>query len=249
VFAGYPKYRRLARRQGIERALTRPVTQLVATGAHAVRLGREHVAPYRRDASELLASTLVQAHAPAAIRGAARGELARTLEDYDPMDTVRALLAKAPPAEVGLVNAMRYVDLKLTLAGDILVKVDRASMAVALEVRPVYLHRDVLALAGRIPPSRLADGREAKKALRSALRSWLPGSILDRPKAGFAMPLGHWLRRDLRGLVTQGDGRLGELLDPAYVQTTARTQLNGNLNETARLHSLLFLEHWLDKWQ
>jgi asparagine synthase (glutamine-hydrolysing) len=179
----------------------------------------------------------------------ARGPLAAELQHYDPREVISRLLQRAPPERVGLVNTLRYIDFKHTLPGDILVKVDRACMAVALEVRPVYLHRDVLALAGRIPPSRLADGREAKKALRSALRSWLPGSILDRPKAGFAMPLGHWLRRDLRGLVTQGDGRLGELLDPAYVQTTARTQLNGNLNETARLHSLLFIEHWLEKWQ
>jgi len=225
------------------------VTQLVATGAHAVRPWREHVAPYRRDASELVLSTLVHAHAPEAVRAAARGELARTLEDYDPMESVAPLLANAPPAEVGLVNSMRYLDLKLTLAGGILVKVDRASMAVALEVRPVYLHRDVLALAGRIPPGRLADGREPKKALRSALRDWLPGSILDRPKAGFAMPLGRWLQNDLQGLVTAGNGRLGELLDPAYTQRTATAQLNGNLTETSKLHSLLFLEHWLEKWQ
>ena len=79
---------------------------------------------------------------------------------------------------------MRYLDLKLTLAGGILVKVDRASMAVSLEVRPVFLHRTVLDLAASVPPALLVDGRQAKKLLRSALRPWLPGSILDRRKKG-----------------------------------------------------------------
>ncbi len=248
VFAGYPKYRRIARRHGIERALTRPVTQLVATGAHAVRPWRDAVAPYRQGADEMLLSMLVDSNGLATLRSAARGELARTLEHYDPMDVVGPHLAKAPPAEVGLVNAMRYLDFKLTLAGDMLVKVDRASMAVALEVRPVYLNRRVLELAGRIPPARLADGRDAKKALRSALRSWLPSSILNRPKAGFAMPLGHWLQRD-QTLVPAGNGQLGELLDPSYTRGTAEAHLSGKLSETSRLHSMLFLEHWLEKWQ
>jgi asparagine synthase (glutamine-hydrolysing) len=249
LFAGYRKYTRAARRQGIERALPGPVTQLVASGAHAVLPWRDRLSPYRQSGGDMLASTFVNAHSVQALRSAARGDLARTLEDYDPMDTVTAHLAKAPPAEVGLVNAMRYLDLKLTLAGGILVKVDRASMAVALEVRPVYLHRDVLALAGRIPPALLADRREPKKALRSALREWLPSSILDRPKQGFAMPLGRWLHGDLQGLAADGNGALGELLDPGYVRGTARAHLSGERDETSKLHSLLFLDHWLERWQ
>jgi asparagine synthase (glutamine-hydrolysing) len=247
VFGGYRKYSWMARRQGIERALTRPVTQLVATGAHVVRPLQEKVAPYRLAGEQMLLSSLVSAHRPDAVRSAARGELARALADYDPMDAVAPHLAKAPPDEVGLVNAMRYVDLKMTLAGGILVKVDRASMAVALEVRPVYLNRGVLEVARRIPPARLADGRRPKKVLRSALQSWLPGSILDRPKAGFAMPLGRWLRGDLQQLAPQ-NGTLAELLDPAYVQDTTQAHLTGAREETSRLHSLIFLDHWLRKW-
>lgn len=248
LFAGYGKYTRLARRQGIERALTPPVAQLVASGAHAVPALRGHVAPYRLDAAGMVGSTLVTAHPVEALRSAARGGLAAALETYDPMDVVAPHLAKAPPAEVGLVNAMRYVDLKLTLAGGILVKVDRASMAVSLEVRPVYLHRAMLALAGRLPPGLLVDGREPKKLLRSALRNWLPASVLDRPKAGFAMPLGRWLRGDLQGLATARNGLLGELLDPAYVTSTAESHLAGAHDHASRLHSLIFLEHWLERW-
>lgn len=249
IFAGYRKYARMARRQGIERALPGGVTQLVAAGAHAVLPWRDRLSPYRQSAADMVASTFVTGHPVRAMRAAARGELTRTLDDYDPLDAVALHLAKAPPAEVGLVNAMRYLDFKLTLAAGILVKVDRASMAVALEVRPVYLNRDVLALAGRIPPVLLAGRREPKRALRAALRSWLPSSVLDRPKQGFAMPLGQWLQRDLQALATDGNGRLVELLDPSYTRTTAQAHLSGERDETSRLHSLLFLDHWLHKWR
>src|SRR5262249_59483687 len=98
----------------------------------------------------------------------ARGPLAAAVRHYDPRDVILRLLRKAPPQEVGLVNTLRYIDLKHTLAGDVLVKVDRASMAVALEVRPVFLHRDMLQLAGAIPAARLAGPAPAKEAPKGA---------------------------------------------------------------------------------
>ena len=69
------------------------------------------------------------------LRQVARGPLAEALRDYDPGVLVEQLLADAPPDEVGLINAMRHLDFALTLPGDMLVKVDRASMACSLEVR------------------------------------------------------------------------------------------------------------------
>jgi asparagine synthase (glutamine-hydrolysing) len=197
----------------------------------------------------MLASMLATARPVDELRRAARGELARTLESYDPLDTVAAHIAKAPPTEVGAVNTMRYLDLKLTLAGGILVKVDRASMAVSLEVRPVFLNRDVLSVAGRVPPALLADRREPKKALRAALRDWLPSSLLDRPKQGFAMPLGTWLQRDLQSFATSTHGPIGDLVDKSYLGDLTQAQLSGVPDQTPKLHSLLFLDHWLEKWQ
>ena len=164
------------------------------------------------------------------------------------MDTVSPLLAKAPPKDVGLVNSMRYLDMKLTLAGDILVKIDRASMAVSLEVRPVYLHRDMLDLAAAIPPSALVDSHESKKLLKSSLRAWLPDSVLYRDKQGFAMPLERWTNGDLGSLFPGRNGHnpVGELLDTEAL--TAGDAANGHANPTGVRHSLFFLEHWLGKW-
>jgi asparagine synthase (glutamine-hydrolysing) len=184
------------------------------------------------------------------LRPAARGALGEALSSYEPMDVLRPHLLRAVPEAVGLVNAMRYLDVKLTLGAGILTKVDRASMAVSLETRPVYLNRHVLELAGRIPPRLLADRSEAKKVLRGALRGWLPASVLDRRKMGFAMPLGRWLRGGLGGLAhrSTADGPLADLLDPAYMADVLESHAAGRGDRTAELHNLVFLEHWLERW-
>jgi asparagine synthase (glutamine-hydrolysing) len=243
VFAGYPKYRLLARRTRVERALPPALAGVVAGGTRVTpRLRRYGTSP-----ETLLASLLTTCIRPEELRSVARGELADALASYDPYDVVRDHLRQAPPEQVGLLNAMRYLDLKLTLAGGILVKVDRASMAVALEVRPVYLNRRMLDLALAAPPELLADTRGAKRMLKSAFDGRLPASVLRRPKMGFAMPLGRWLRDGALSQPRAG-GAAAALVDPAYVRETAEDHAAGRRNRTAILHSLVFLDHWLERW-
>lgn len=252
LFGGYGKYTLLARRHGLERALSRPVTQLVAAGTRTMlREGglRSRLLRYEQSAEQLLLDTLTTGIAARTLRQVARGPLAQTLADYEPMDVLRPLLDRAPPAEVGLVNAMRYLDVKLTLGAGILTKVDRASMAVSLETRPVFLHRRLLDLAGRVPPDLLADRAEPKKLLRAAVREWLPSSVLDRPKQGFAMPLESWFRGELRGLTEATDSRglLSELVDHRHIASVAAAHRAG-AGTTSQLHSFVFLQHWLERW-
>jgi asparagine synthase (glutamine-hydrolysing) len=249
LFAGYGKYKLLALRASLERALTRPVTQLVATGARTVATGdlRSRLRRYEQSSEQLLLWTLTTGVDARTLRRIARGPLQAALAEYDPMDTLRPHLERVPVSDHGLVNTMRYLDFKLTLGAGILTKVDRASMAVSLETRPVYLNRRVLDVAARVPPALLADRTEAKKVLRSALREWLPVTVLDRPKMGFAMPLGRWLRGDLRSLAGS-QGRLAGVIDPAYATAVVRDHTSGAVDRTAELHSLVFLDHWLEKW-
>ena len=252
VFGGYGKYTLLARRAGLERGLSRPLAQLVASGARGVLPAdsqlRRRLDRYRGAPDDLLLSTLVTGVAPGELRAAARGPLADALRDYDPRDSVRHHLEKAPPAEVGLVDAMRYLDFKTTLGAGILTKVDRASMAVSLEVRPVYLHRDMLDLARRIPGRLLATGREAKTLLKGALEPWLPPEVLRRPKMGFAMPLREWLRGELDLEPAGSSARpIADVVELSYVKGVRAQHLAGQ-DRTAALHGLTFLDYWLERW-
>jgi asparagine synthase (glutamine-hydrolysing) len=252
LFAGYGKYHRMALRQSVDWAFSRSSVRRVAAGAGAVarRQSRSgsRLQAYGSPPARLVLEMLVLGLKPAELRQQARGPLADVLAHYDPLDAVRPLLAKAPPEEVGFVNSMRYLDLKLYLGAGVLVKVDRASMAVSLETRPVFLHRDMLSLAGRIPAEHLVDRTTTKKALKSALVPWLPESVLTRQKMGFGAPVGEWLRGGLSDRLGGSTTRAGELLDPAFLARTSADHAARRGEVTATLHNAIFLEHWLEKW-
>jgi asparagine synthase (glutamine-hydrolysing) len=185
------------------------------------------------------------------LRQVARGPLAEALRDYDPGMLVEQLLADAPPEKVGLINAMRHLDFALTLPGDMLVKVDRASMASSLEVRAVYLHRDVMELAAAIPPHQLVNRGAAKLLLKDAVRPWLPDALLDRKKQGFAMPLPQWLRQEsgLGGMMQPDvESPLDELLDTSNLASLRAAHTKGTRDATGMLHGTFVLRQWLDRW-
>jgi asparagine synthase (glutamine-hydrolysing) len=254
LFAGYRKYQRLARWQKYHPYLPRPVRAILRGGSNLVlperNAHRRTILQYTADEPAMLTDMLTLGLSPAALRGAARGEFAQALKHYSIRDTVDPLLRKAPPKEVGVLNSMRYLDLKLTLAGDILVKVDRASMAVSLEARPVFLHRDLIDLAERIPVERMANPHQSKEVLKSALRAWLPEKLLYRRKQGFAMPLKDWIGTDLRQLMaaTAGDDHFNDLIDTKLLETSMEKHARGTADFTSIIHSLFFLKNWLVKW-
>src|SRR6476661_2352221 len=175
--------------------------------------------------------------------------LAAELQHYDPREVIGRLMRQAPPERVGLVNTLRYVDFKHTLPGDILVKVDRACMAVALEVRPVYLHRDMLRLAGAIPGAQLAGPAHTKETLKVAVGGWLPAGNIRRGKQGFLAPLNRWLRESDGGGWTRSAGSvLPELLDPALLAGLTQELRNEPGAKPRGVHQLLLLDHWLARW-
>jgi asparagine synthase (glutamine-hydrolysing) len=254
LFAGYRKYQRLAMRQKLQPYLPRPFNGLLNGCANLffpeTSAFRRKISQYTLDESAMLTDTLTVGLSARALRRTARGEFAEALQHYSLRDTVDPLLSKAPPKEVGVINSTRYLDLKLTLAGDILVKVDRASMAVALEVRPVYLHRDLIDLAERIPVGLLAKSGYSKEVLKSALRAWLPEKLLYRRKQGFAMPLKNWIGRDLRQFVVpaRGGTHLDDLIDTKLLEESMEMHARGDADLTNVIHSLLFLKNWLAEW-
>jgi asparagine synthase (glutamine-hydrolysing) len=184
IFAGYRRYSRAMRRVGVRRFLPDRLLARVALAAdrrlHPDGRVRRLSAKYGYDAAGMVTGIFTHGLASSALALHARGPLAAELQHYDPREVISRLLQRAPPERVGLVNTLRYIDFKHTLPGDILVKVDRACMAVALEVRPVYLHRDMLRLAGAIPGAQLAGPAHTKETLKVAVGGWLPAGNIRR---------------------------------------------------------------------
>jgi asparagine synthase (glutamine-hydrolysing) len=143
---------------------------------------------------------------------------------------------------------MMYWDILSYLPDDILTKVDRASMAAGLEVRAPMLDRDVVACAWATPLGlKIRDG-QSKWLLRQVLYRHVPRSMIERPKAGFGVPLAQWLRGPLRewaqALLAPSSLSTIEGLDGAAVQLRWQQHLRGTHDWTAALWSVLMLIGW-----
>src|SRR5207249_11224547 len=101
------------------------------------------------------------------------------------------------------VDKALYVDIKTYLADDILVKVDRMSMAHALEVRAPLLDHKLLEFTATIPSSFKLKGRTTKYLLKQVMQKYLPKQVFTRPKHGFTMPVGEWMKGPLRVMVEE----------------------------------------------
>jgi asparagine synthase (glutamine-hydrolysing) len=117
--------------------------------------------------------------------------------DYRGEDAFMATMAAAP-ARSGLDRA-QYADLKFWLPGDILTKVDRASMAVSLEAREPLLDHRLIEFAATLPESMRVHQGQGKWLLKRSMRRYLPDDILFRPKQGFVTPIAQWFRGPLAG--------------------------------------------------
>ena len=146
-------------------------------------------------------------------------------------------------------NRLLDLDVQTYLPGDLLVKMDIASMAHSLEVRSPLLDHRLMEISASLPGSWKIAGLTTKKIFKDALRPWLPDHILDRPKQGFGVPLGTWFRGEMRGYPRE------ILLDPktldrGWFREQKVTQLldeheNSTRDNTNKIWSLIQLELWL----
>ncbi len=120
----------------------------------------------------------------------------RSLQSYQAVEVLRFHAGKCPVEDS--LSQVQYLDMKTYLVGDILTKVDRASMAHSLEVRVPLLDHKLVEWISSIPPSLKLHGHEGKYIFKKSLESYLPDDILYRDKMGFAVPLANWFRGPLR---------------------------------------------------
>lgn len=143
-------------------------------------------------------------------------------------------------------SLIQYLDMKTYLVGDILTKVDRASMAHSLEVRVPLLDHEFVDWVSGLPPQLKLKGQEGKHLLKKSLEPHLSNEVLYRDKMGFGVPLGNWfrgpLKNRLRESIVEGGLASSGLFDAAYLRQIVDDHQSGRREYSAPLWSLLMFE-------
>lgn len=173
---------------------------------------------------------------------------ARELAGYDPAALTIDKYNKCDGPDH--LSKILYTDIKTYLPGDILVKVDRMSMANSLETRAPLLDYRVVEFAASLPSDLKLNGRESKYALKRCLSKLLSDEILYRKKKGFTVPMESWLRKELKQTVNdylfKPDNGLSNFFDPNQLRKLWDLHQSGRMNLTQELWSLFMFEVW---WQ
>jgi len=198
----------------------------------------------------------------------ARGEFEAydaAISEWSPQQTQR-LLADSPPQASAARAAFESVtgtdprdrfmhfDMTRYLPGDLLTKVDRASMAVSLEAREPFLDHEAARLAAALPMNWKVRGRRNKYVLRRLLARHFPAELFERPKQGFTAPVGEWLRGPLRSMVLEelapSQVRKWGMLDPGGVEAGISELFSPHERSAspAGVWFLLQLQRWAGRW-
>jgi len=177
------------------------------------------------------------------------GDLRTALRDYRPSELFKDLMVASGTSDP--VSRAQYVDLKTFLPDDVMTKVDRTSMAVALEAREPLLDHRLVEAAARIPSRLKLSGGEGKTILKKAVADRVPADILARPKQGFEVPVAAWLRGPLRDMA---HARLfdpapgAELLDRASLVTLWDGHQSGRTDGSHQLWPALMFRLWAKRF-
>ena len=168
---------------------------------------------------------------------------------YEPDTT---MTSERSSSELRGLDRMMIKDTATYLPDDVLVKVDRASMSVGLEVRAPLLDHRVIELAWRCPRELCIENDQGKVALRRLLSSRVPAELIDRPKQGFGVPINEWLRGPLKEWA-------GDMLAPSRlerdnifhaepIEKCWKEHLSGRRNWGSRLWNVLMFNAWHERW-
>jgi asparagine synthase (glutamine-hydrolysing) len=168
----------------------------------------------------------------------------RSLDGYRAVEVFRGHAARSPTRDP--LSLVQYIDFKTYLPGDILVKVDRASMAHSLEVRAPILDYTYIDWISGLPPRLKLKGSEGKYIFKKSLESLLPNDILYRSKMGFAVPLAAWLRGPLKERVRErllgARADQGGVFEPEAIRRIVTEHETGARDHSAVLWALLMFD-------
>jgi len=170
-------------------------------------------------------------------------DLQAALGEYDSADVLRYHYDRATTNDP--LSRIQYVDMKTYLVDDILVKVDRASMANSLEVRSPLLDHKLMELIAQIPSGLKLRNGHGKYIFKKALGSVVPQNVLNRPKQGFGVPAAEWFRGELKEFATHAlFDRSDDLLNKKFVTSCWNQHQRGQRDWSALLWSVLMFRTW-----
>ncbi len=180
------------------------------------------------------------------------GDMATQLRSYDSISAFREHWDNCKSDDP--LSRIQYLDMKTYLVEDILTKVDRASMAVSLEVRVPVLDHKFMEMVARMPSSYKLRGRTSKFAFKESLKKILPADVFTRPKTGFSIPLSEWLRKELKDytrdhLVGANGLAASGLFRKDTLETMLKEHQSGIRNHAYPLFALLSFALWKEKFQ
>ena len=175
-------------------------------------------------------------------------EFKSELQGYEALQVFRDHADRAKTEDA--LQLVQYLDFKTYLPGDILTKVDRASMAHSLEVRVPILEHHFVEWAATVPTSAKLDGSEGKACFKRALEPYLPHDIMYRQKMGFSVPITSWFRNELREKLREtvlGDRlRSSAIFDAAYIERLLNEHQSGARNHSPLLWALAMFDGFLE---
>ena len=149
-------------------------------------------------------------------------------------------------------HLMTFLDLNTYLPDDILVKVDRATMGVALESRVPILDHRIVEFSARIPGNLKVRDKKGKWLLRQVLYKYVPQELVERPKQGFSVPIGQWIRGSLnewaQDLISPNKLKREGFLKGDIIERLWQEHINSEFNYEHLLWNILMFESWLDRW-
>lgn len=253
-FAGYGRYTRgdlLRRIDLVPPALRDMIMRLLLSlgsggGERSIRNRAQRVARLiAADACGRYATSLV------AFTQSARDELyTEEFRDLVGRDRGESFLERAwkTSTACSLVERMLDVDVRTYLPGDLLVKMDVATMAHSVEARSPFLDHELMEWAAALPAHEKLYERTGKRLLKHAMRQWLPPGILERPKMGFGVPLHRWFRDELRQLPAEflldPAAQARRWFRPAVIERMIREHHDSVADHSLRLWTLVQLESW-----
>jgi asparagine synthase (glutamine-hydrolysing) len=252
-FGGYEKYSIDLIENRIRRLMPRVILEILSSLCRGVDVGvRKKI--YSLASSALLSPAegfyLTNTFFPDTIFSRVLSEdLKREVDGYSPFEHTNRYYSNANSTEH--FSKILYTDLKSYLPGDILVKVDRMSMANSLEVRSPLLDHKVIEFAAKIPPVLKVKGRRKKIILKETFKNILPSELMNRKKHGFEVPLAKWFRSELKNMAHNylfDKAYMHAFFNVSYIEEMWSRHQNSIADYGTNLWTLLIFSIWYEEF-